>query len=71
MTDEDKMIYKLRVHKHLIDWVIDKLKEEGISAEKTTGNDRNGDILLIKTEDVPRVKEIVRNIHKKYNDKNR
>lgn len=71
MTDEDKMIYQLTVHRDFIGWVIDKLKEEGISAKRTTGNDRNGDILIINTEDVPRVKEIVRNIHKKYNDKNK
>ena len=51
MTDEDKMIYKLTVHRDFIGWVIDKLKEEGISAKRTTGGDRNGDILIIKPED--------------------
>ncbi|MBD2778963.1 hypothetical protein [Iningainema tapete] len=67
MTDEDKMIYKLIVHRNFIGWVIDKLKEEGIFAERTTGNNRNGDILIIKPEDAPRVQEIVRQIQNKYN----
>lgn len=44
MTDEDKMIYKLTVHRNFIGWVIDKLKEEGILAERTTGNNSKGDI---------------------------
>lgn len=67
MTDEDKMIYKLIVHRNFIGWLIEKLKEEGIGAKRTTGNDPNGDILIIKPEDVPRVKEIVRQIQNKYN----
>lgn len=67
MTDEDKMIYKLIVHKNFIGWVIDKLKEEGILAKRTNGNDPNGDILLVKPEDAPRVKEIVRKLQSKYN----
>ncbi|MCF4968677.1 hypothetical protein [Nostoc sp. CMAA1605] len=67
MTDEDKMIYKLTVHKKFIGWVIEKLKEEGIAAKRTTGNDPNGDILIINPEDAPLVKEIVRKIQNKYN----
>lgn len=67
MTDEDKMIYKLTVHKNFIGWVIEKLKEEGISAIRTTGNDSKGDILLINLNDVPRVKQIVHVIQRQYN----
>lgn len=67
MYDEDKMIYKLKVHRDFIGWVINKLKEEGISAQRTTENDRKGDILLINQDDAPRVKEIIRQIQKKYN----
>jgi len=59
------LIYKLTVHRDFIGWVIDKLKEEGISAKRTTGNDPKGDILIIKPEDAPRVKEIVRNFKKR------
>ncbi|MBD1892853.1 hypothetical protein [Coleofasciculus sp. FACHB-SPT9] len=67
MTDEDKMIYKLTVHRNFIGWVIDKLKEEGILAQRTTGNDSKGDILLINPDEVPRVKEIIRQIQSEYN----
>jgi hypothetical protein len=66
MHDEDKMIYKLKVHRDFIGWIIEQLKEEGISAKRTTGNDRKGDILLINQADVPRVQEIIREINKKY-----
>ncbi len=67
MTDEDKMIYKLTVHRDFIGWVINELKKAGISAKRTTGNDPKGDILLVKPDDAPQVKEIVRKIQNKYN----
>jgi hypothetical protein len=66
-TDEDRMIYNLSVHRDLIGWVIKKLKEEGIPAERTTGNDRKGDIFLIRSEDASRVQEIIREMQNKYN----
>ena len=68
-TDEDRMMYHYRVHKHFIGWVIERLEAEGISAKRTTGMDRKGDILLINEKDVPRVQEIVREIQNKYNNK--
>jgi hypothetical protein len=67
MHDEDKMIYKLKVHRDFIGWVIKKLKEEGIPCKRTTGNDRNGDILYFNSEDEQRVKQIVRNLQNQYN----
>ncbi|MCL1475845.1 hypothetical protein [Argonema antarcticum] len=66
-TDEDRMRYKLLVHKNFIGWVIEELKKEGISATRTTGNDSKGDILLINPEDASRVQEIIRQIQNKYN----
>lgn len=67
MTDEDKMIERLTIHKNLIGWVIKKLQEEGIKAERTTGNDSSGDILVVDSNDVAKVKSIVRQIQQKYN----
>lgn len=67
MTDEDKMIERLIIHRNMIGWVIEKLQEEGIEAKRTTGNDSSGDILVIDSNDVPRVKEIVRQIQQQYN----
>ncbi|GCL43419.1 hypothetical protein [Dolichospermum planctonicum] len=63
-TDEDKMIERLTIHKNMIGWLIEKLQQEGIECQRTTGNDSKGDILCINPEDVPRVKEIVRQIKK-------
>lgn len=67
LTDEEKMMERLTIHKNLIGWLIKKLEEEKIQCKRTTGNDPNGDILLINPDDVPRVKEIVRQIQKQYN----
>lgn len=67
MTDEDKMIERLTIHKNLIGWVIKKLQEEGIEAQRTTGNDSSGDILVVNSNDAPRVKKIVRQIQQQYN----
>ncbi|MDY7012547.1 MAG: hypothetical protein SVX43_02905 [Cyanobacteriota bacterium] len=67
-TDEDQKIYQLSVHKNLIGWLIRELKKEGIDARRTTGDDPNGDILIVDREDAPRVKEIIRNAQRKFND---
>jgi hypothetical protein len=66
-TDEDKMMERLLIHKNMIGWLIKKLKEEGIECQRTTGNDPNGDILLINPEDEPRVQEMIRKIQQEYN----
>jgi hypothetical protein len=67
LTDEDKMIYKLTVHRNLIGWFIKKCAEQGIQCERTTGNDPNGDIVICNSEDEPRVKELIRAHQKQYN----
>ncbi|MCW9681865.1 hypothetical protein FJR41_013850 [Dolichospermum planctonicum UHCC 0167] len=66
-TDEDKMMERLLIHKNMIGWLIKKLKAEGIECQRTTGNDPNGDILLINPEDEPRVQEMIRKIQQEYN----
>lgn len=67
LTDEDKKMERLTIHKNLIGWLIKKLKGEGIECKRTIGDDPDGDILLLNSEDVPRVKEIVRQIQQQYN----
>lgn len=67
-TDEDKMIYKLTVHRNFIGWVINELNNRGISSSRTTGNDTRGDIVLVHPQDASRVKEIIRQIHNHYNN---
>ena len=66
MTDEDKLIERLEVHKKLIGWMIAEFRKEGIEAQRTTGNSPKGDILILNKEDAQRVKEILRNIHSKF-----
>jgi len=66
-TDEDRMIHRLIIHRNMITWLLRKLEAEGIRAERTTGNDPNGDILLINSDDVPRVQQLIREIQTEYN----
>lgn len=66
-TDEDKMINRLEAHRDFITWVVKRLIAEGISCNRTTGNDSGGDILYYNPQDEPRVKEIVRKINSECN----
>ena len=59
VTDEDKMIEILKAHRDLISTVITRLKRHGISCRRTYGNEPSGDILIVRQEDVPRVKKII------------
>ena len=42
--------------------VMKVLEAEGIKVDETHGNDPNGDILIIHSKDVPRVKEIIQTL---------
>lgn len=63
LTDEDRMIARLTVHRNMITWLIARLADEGIQARRTTGNDPGGDIVLLNPDDVPRVQQIIRMIY--------
>lgn len=67
MYDEDKMIRTYELHRDLIGWVIKELEKEGIPCKRTMGNDSQGDILLINSEDAPRVKQVIRDMQNRYN----
>lgn len=62
LTDEDQMIYHLTVHRNMITWLMRQLQREGIEAQRTTGNDPRGDIILLNPEDVPRAQQIIREL---------
>ncbi|MBF2027337.1 MAG: hypothetical protein IGS48_11290 [Oscillatoriales cyanobacterium C42_A2020_001] len=66
-TDEDKMIHHYQIHRDLIGWLIGILEKEGVSCQRTIGNDANGDIFYPNLEDEPRVKQIIREINIRYN----
>ncbi len=67
LTDEDRMIYKLIVHRNLIGWFIKKCAVQNIQCVRTTGNDSHGDIVISNPEDESEVKELIRTIQKQYN----
>lgn len=66
-TDEDKQIARLKIHRDLIGWIIQELRQEGILAERTVGGNANGDILIVNQDQVPRVKEIIRQMQRRFN----
>ena len=68
MTDEDRQIERLLVHKKIIGWLIAELKKQGIEARRTTNNSPKGDILIVNNEDAIRVKEILRSLHEEFNN---
>ncbi len=67
MTDEDELIARLEVHRDMIGWLIMELSKEGIQAKRTTGNNPKGDILIVNQQDVPRVKQLLRNLQAEFN----
>ena len=67
LTDEDRLIYQLTLHRDLVGWVIRKLAEAGIPSQRTTGNDPKGDILIIASRDASQVEQIICDIHHQYN----
>ncbi len=62
-TDEDYMIHRLTVHRDLVTWCIQQLRDNGIEAERTRGNDPHGDIVLIRADDAPQAKAFIHTLH--------
>lgn len=67
-TDEDEMIYHLELHRDTISWLCKQLDRKGIKNKRTRGNSAEGDILLIKPEDAGVVRQMIRELHKKFNE---
>ncbi|WP_221034597.1 hypothetical protein [Pseudomonas viridiflava] len=67
-TDEDEMIYHLLLHRDTISWLCEQLDRMGIKNTRTRGNSAEGDILLIKPEDAEVVRQMIRELHKKFNE---
>ena len=59
VSDEDKMIRKLTMHRNLVSWVLALLKKNDIPSERTFGNDTRGDIQYFDEDDSGKVKDIV------------
>lgn len=67
-TDEDEMIYHLELHRDTISWLCELLDRKGIKNKRTRGNNSEGDILLIKPEDAEIVRQMIRELHKTFNE---
>ena len=62
LHDEDRQMKSLALHKAIKIRVAKLLEREGIEYKITTDMDRGGDILVIREDEVPLVKELIRNI---------
>jgi hypothetical protein len=67
-SPEDIMIERLRQHKALKLQVITDLRNMGIKAEETLEHtNKYGDIKIPNPSDISRVKQYIKELHKKYN----
>mgnify|MGYP003402739409 CR=1 FL=1 len=66
-TDEDRQMDRLAVHRDCIGWLMEKLGSQGIRCERTTGNSSKGDIHICDPTDIPRAREVIKEMQAKYN----
>jgi hypothetical protein len=69
ISDEDRLIRILQLHKALKLWTINLLSQQGIACQETYGNDEKGDIIVLKAEDVPRVQQLLAALQMQFNDR--
>jgi hypothetical protein len=67
ISDEDRLIKILQLHKALKQWTIAILLRQGIACQETYGNDEKGDIIVIHPEDAPRVQQLLDEIQRQFN----
>lgn len=68
-TDEDRMIYQLKLHRDTIKWFSGELLKVGIQSQVTTGNDGKGDILLLDPKDATKAKQLIESLNNEFNKK--
>jgi hypothetical protein len=67
ISDEDRLIRILKLHKALKLWTIVLLSQQGIACQETYGNDEKGDIIVLHPEDVPLVQQLLDGLQVKFN----
>ncbi len=67
ITDEDKLIERLEVHRELVGWIIQELERKGIKAERTTKNNSKGDIRIDGHSDLTRLQNVLLQIKERFN----
>ncbi len=67
LSDEDRLIRILQLHKALKLWTIEILLQQGIPCQETYGNDEKGDIIVINPGDIPRVQKLLDEMQSQFN----
>jgi hypothetical protein len=67
ISDEDRLIRILQLHKALKQWTITRLRQQGIACQETYGNDEKGDIIVINPSDAPLVQKFLDQIQSQFN----
>jgi hypothetical protein len=68
ISDEDRQIYALRVHKALKHWAIDKLQAIGVVGEETYGNDSRGDIKISDPSTIHQSQALLKDLNCQFNE---
>lgn len=62
LTDEDRMIARLQLHRDTADFICSALSDHGIKYERTRGNSPLGDILIIDQEDTEKAQAVLKSL---------
>ncbi|MGB3241213.1 MAG: hypothetical protein WBB29_23205 [Geitlerinemataceae cyanobacterium] len=65
MATAKDLIRKIQLHEDLKNWVIQQLDAEGVKCEEQSFYEEKGDILIVKSEDMPKALEILQGIKEK------
>lgn len=63
MANAKDLIRKIQLHETLKQWVMQQLQAEGIECQEQDFYEENGDIFIVKPEDVPRALAVIQKIN--------
>jgi hypothetical protein len=67
ISDEDRLIRVLKLHKALKRWTMKRLDQAGIDCQETYGNDEKGDIIVVHPEDTARAQQLLDEMQLRFN----
>lgn len=67
ISDEDRQIHALQVHKALKHWAIDQLQARGVLSEETYGNDSSGDIKISDSSGIQPSQALLQDLNCQFN----
>lgn len=62
MATAKELIHKIQLHENLKYWVMHELAQAGIECQEQDFNEKRGDILVVKLEDVPKAMAVIQRI---------